>query len=243
MLSIRFGQRRRFTGFGYVHRRNGGGTTASGFTQYGIFAFNYGKGSNTVVTGFGSTRNSGGGGINVGNQASSIAVGGGSTVTVVSQGSITSGANNNLPGSAPAAILAGYNPSGSNAFNANVNGNVVGDVAGDGVTNGKIVAGAGDGISTYNYGVGNVTVNLGFGVSIQALTSANVASGGAPYGIGASNYGPGNIIVATSSPDSIVSGSSGINAVNLSTATANSIIAVTTEGSIQSGNDPSQNGT
>ena len=132
-----------------------------------IFAFNYGSGSATVTTGFGSTINSGSSGINAGNQAPSI-VTVGSTITVVAQGAINSGANNNNSGSAPAGILAGYNPGGlaSPVFNPKVLGDVFV------IDNANINAAAGDGINAYNYGVGNVSVNLGFNASIVALNSA-----------------------------------------------------------------------
>ncbi|WP_167533108.1 Ig-like domain-containing protein [Bradyrhizobium cajani] len=230
-----------------------GSPTSSGFTQYGIFAFNYGAGSSTVTTGWGSTINSGGTAINAGNQATTIAQGSGSTVTVIAQGIITSGVNNNNSGSAPSAIQAGYNPGNAGVSNPNTN-NVYGDVfvgvSGDGSTNGFITAAAGSGINAYNYGVGSVTVTLGPRVSIQALTAATSStSGNAPYGIGILTLGPGNITVTTGSQDNIQSGSTGINAVNEATSIAAAVgatIAVTTAGVIHSrtllnngGNQPS----
>ena len=201
------------------------GVTASGFTQYGIFAFNYGTGRTTVNTAFGSTINSGGTGINVGNQATVIAAAAASTVTVVALGTITSGANANNSGSAPSGIQAGFNPGNLGVFNANVAGNVLVDDVGN------ITAAAGDGISAYNYGVGNVVVNVGTGASIQAPTAANTTSGKAPYGISAFNLGPGSIAVTTSTNDVIASGSSGINAVNeaaIITAAAGALVTVST---------------
>ena len=79
------------------------------------------------------------------------------------------------------------------------------------------MADAGDGIQAYNYGIGDISVNVGFNVNIQALTSSTASSGNnAPYGIGAFNYGPGDIHVTTSTGDVINSGSSGINASNQS---------------------------
>ncbi|MBR0841063.1 cadherin-like domain-containing protein [Bradyrhizobium liaoningense] len=230
-----------------------GSPTSSGFTQYGIFAFNYGAGSSTVTTGWGSTINSGGTGINAGNQATTIAQGSGSTVTVIAQGIINSGVNNNNSGSAPSAIQVGYNPGNAGVSNPNTN-NVYGDVfvgvSGDGNTNGFITAAAGSGINAYNYGVGSVTVTLGPRVSIQALTAATSStSGNAPYGIGVLTLGPGNITVTTGSQDNIQSGSTGINAVNEATSIAAAVgatIAVTTAGVIHSrtllnngGNQPS----
>jgi hypothetical protein len=213
-------------------------TTASGFSQYGIFAFNYGIGSSTATTGWGTTINSGSTAINVGNQATVIAQDSGSSVTVMAQGTINSGANNNNSGSAPSGIQAGYNPGNAGVFNGNVFGDVFVSLYGDGSANGHLTAAAGDGINSYNYGVGNITVMLGSNVSIQALTAATSStSGNAPYGIGVLNRGPGSITVATSSLDNIQSGSTGINAVNEATtiaAAAGATVAVTTGGIIHS---------
>jgi hypothetical protein len=147
-----------------------------GFTQYGISAFDYGSGSVTVTIAFGSIINSGGTGLQVGNQApgsqaNPVSAG---PVTVVALGAINSGANSNNSSSAPAGIQAGFNPGLANVFNPNVAGNVfVND-------SGSIVAAAGEGINAYNYGVGNIAVNLGFGASITALNAATAASGNAP---------------------------------------------------------------
>ncbi|MGH6708545.1 MAG: hypothetical protein ACREEK_06195 [Bradyrhizobium sp.] len=242
---------------------NGGSTgTGTGLTQYGIFAFNYGAGSALVNAGWGTTITSGSTGINVGNQATAIASGSGSTVSVYSQGFISSGANVNNSGSSPSAIQAGYNPNGSGSFNKDVYGNVIVNVASDGNPFGNpnptILAAAGPGILAYNYGVGDITVSVGNGVSIQALTAASSVNGGnAPYGVAATNRGPGNITVTTFGGSSIDSGSNGINAVNDANPTAGSdlaalfaatpaVIAVTTAGTIHarnlttnSGNTPS----
>jgi nitrogen fixation protein len=201
--------------------------------QYGIAAFSYNSGSITVATGNSSSISSGAAGINASNQATGVPQSAASTVTVVASGSIHSGATNNNSGSAPAGILAGFNPGTTGVFNAGVFGDVlVNDSA-------NIIADAGDGINAYNYGVGDIAVNLGFNVSIQALTSAASAPFSAPYGVNAANYGPGTVAVTTASGDLIVSGSSGINAVNQATvidATRGALIAVTTgTGTIHSG--------
>jgi large repetitive protein len=236
---------------------NGGATgTGTGLTQYGIFAFNYGAGSSTVNTGWGTTITSGSTGINAGNQATTIASGSGSTVSVYSQGFISSGTNVNNGGSAQSAIQAGYNPGGNGAFSSAVYGDVIVNVASDGNPfnnpNPTLLAAAGAGIVAYNYGVGNITVSVGGGVSIQALTAASSStSGNAPYGIAATNRGSGNILVVTSAGSSINSGSNGINAVNDANPTAGSdlanlfaanvaagrpaVVAVTAAGTITSG--------
>ena len=177
--------------------------TNQGLTQYGIFAFSYGVGSTLVNAGWGTTITSGGTGINAGNQATAIAAGSNSTVSVYSQGFISSGGSLNNSGSAPSAIQAGYNPGSAGLFNANVFGDVIVNVASDGNPFGNpnptILAAKGSGINAYNYGVGNVTVSVGNGVSIQTLAAATAAGGGnAPYGIATLNRGPGSITVTTS---------------------------------------------
>ncbi|MBR0712180.1 Ig-like domain-containing protein [Bradyrhizobium liaoningense] len=210
---------------------NGGATgVGSGLTQYGIFAFTYGTGSSLVNAGWGTTITSGSTGINAGNQATTIASGSGSTVAVYSQGFISSGTNVNNGGSAQSAIQAGYNPGGNGAFSSAVYGDVIVYVASDGNPFGNpnptLLAAAGPGILAYDYGVGNITVTVGSGVSIQALTAATSSGGGnAPYGIGATNRGSGNIVVVTSNGSSINSGSTGINAVNDANPTAGSDLA------------------
>ncbi len=192
-----------------------------------------------MTTGYTSSINSGGTGINISNQATAVGAGAASTVTVLALGSIHSGANLNNSGSAPSGIQAGFNPNNAGVFNANVAGDLlVNDSA-------NILADAGDGINAYNYGIGNVAVNIGSGVTIQALTSAASASGKSPYGIGASNYGPGDINVTTSSGDLITSGSSGINATNLATAidaAAGALVTIYAAGSVHAGTVLTNNG-
>ena len=92
----------------------------------------------------------------------------------------------------------------ASVFNASVFGDVLVN------DNASIVADAGDGINAYNYGIGDTVVNVGSGISIQALTAATSSSGKAPYGVSASNYGPGNVAITTSSGATITSGSSEI---------------------------------
>ncbi|WP_212333476.1 hypothetical protein [Bradyrhizobium manausense] len=237
---------------------NGGATgIGSGLTQYGIFAFTYGTGSSLVNSGWGTTITSGSTGINAGNQATAIASGSGSTVSVYSQGFISSGTNVNNGGSAQSAIQAGYNPGGNGTFSSAVYGDVIVNVASDGNPFGNpnptLLAAAGPGILAYDYGVGDVTVSVGSGVSINALIAASSSSGGnAPYGISATNRGPGSIYVLTLNGASINSGSTGINAVNDANPTASTpdlvnlfaanvtggkpaVIAVTTAGTITAG--------
>jgi hypothetical protein len=228
-------------GVGNIDITDGGGTTITataagptspGSAQYGIGAFGYEAGNTTVSTAKGSTINSGSAGIDAVNQATVISQAQTSSVTVVALGSINSGvntSNSNLP---PAGIVTGFSQS-TLAFDPNVNGNVFVDFGG------TINAAAGDGIRAFNYGVGNVTVNVqGGGSSITATHSATAPSDNAPYGVGAFNFGPGNISVTTASGDVINSGSAGINAANEATAISsslNSSIVVTAAGTINSG--------
>ena len=214
------------------------GTTGAGFTQYGIAAFNYGSGRTTVTTDFGSTINSGGAGIDAVNQATSVAATANSKVAIVAAGAINSGINLNNSGSAPAGILAGYNPGNAGVLNLNVTGDVY--VLYDGTVQngiGGLVAGAGDGINAFNYGIGLVEVDLGFNAAITALNPASSGST-APFGVSATNRGTGDVTVNMSNGDSVHSGSTGINAVNQDTsisAAANSMIVVTAAGTITSG--------
>ena len=241
---------------------------ATSDAQYGIFAFTYGKGSTLVDLGFQSTITSGSTGINAGNQAIAIAQGSGSTVSVYTQGSISSGTNlhnsSSVSGSAPSAIQAGYIPGLTGAFNSNVYGDVIVNAAAAGTS--TITAAAGAGISAYNYAVGDITVTVGSGVTITTSAAApSWASGGrAPYGVAATNRGSGSILVVTSPGSIINAASNGINAVNDAnpgtstqdltnlidyfagnvTAGKPAVVAVTAAGTITSGSLPTNgNGT
>ena len=183
-----------------------------GFTQYGISAFNYGTGSVTVYHGIrfdDKFRR---------NRHQCFRKSG--DVDCCREAEVPS-RSSRLGRSIPApttTIRAVHLPASRRAYNPKIRRLYRPGVFGDVLVNdsGNIVAAAGDGINAYNYGTGNVAVNLGFGVSIQAMTSANSISGNgnSPFGIGAFNYGHGDIHVTTSSGDSIQSGSSGINASN-----------------------------
>jgi hypothetical protein len=215
------------------------GATTAGFAQYGIFAFNYGAGNTTVTTASGSTINSGSSGINAGNQATVISAAAASSVTVVALGTINSGASSNNSGSTPAGILAGFNPGGAAVFNASVAGNVLVNEGG------SIIAAAGDGIDAYNYGIGNIEVDLGFGASITALQASTSTGRQTPYGIGAFNYGPGDVAITTSSGNVIRAGGVGIDVSNQATAigvAAGSVITVSAAGTINSGTNLNSNG-
>jgi large repetitive protein len=209
------------------------GATTAGFAQYGIVADNYESGDISIAADAGSTIDSGSVGINAINHATAISAAAGSTVTIVALGAINSGVNAGNSGSAPAGIVAGFNPGSGDVFSANVNGSVNVNLGG------SIIAAAGDGIRAYDYGVGDVTVDLGYGASITATSSATATSGGnAPYGVGAFNFGPGDTAVTTSSGDIITSGSSGIEAIDQAAAVAaaaDALVTVSAAGTINSG--------
>jgi hypothetical protein len=208
-------------------------TTTAGFAQYGIVADNYESGDISIDAAAGSTIDSGSVGINAINHASAILAAAGSTITIVALGAINSGMNAGNSGSAPAGIVAGFNPGSGVVFSPNVNGSVFINLGG------SIVAAAGDGIRAYDYGIGDVTVDLGNGATVTATSSASAASGGnSPYGIGAFNFGPGDIVVTTSGGDILTSGSSGIEAINQATTVAvaaDALVTVSVAGTINSG--------
>ena len=68
-------------------------------------------------------------------------------------------------------IQAGYNPGGNGSFSKDVYGDVIVNVASDGNPFGNpnptLLAAAGPGILAYDYGVGNIAVTVGQGVSIR----------------------------------------------------------------------------
>ena len=140
--------------------------------QYGIKASNFGSGNVTVVGEVGSTINSSGTGILAYNQATAIGSSAPATVTVVSQGTITTGSTLNGGGSAPSGINADINPGNANTYNPNVYGNVIVTAVG------SITAGAGAGIHAFDYGIGDITIDVN--AVIAAQTSATAASGNAP---------------------------------------------------------------
>ncbi|MDN3276002.1 Ig-like domain-containing protein [Frankia sp. RB7] len=197
--------------------------------QYGIQAYNYGTGNVTVVGGNGSTINSGSTGILAFNQATTIGPLAPATIAVVSLGTITTGSALQPNGNVPAGINAGF---GTGTYNPNIYGDVV-------VFASSITTGIGIGINAYDYGIGDITINIASNATISALNSAPVTSGGAPIGINVSNYGAGNIEVSTSSGDVIKSGSTGINASSSAAVvpvSADAHIAVNASGTINVGN-------
>ena len=160
-------------------------------------------------------------GINVYNQATSIAQAANSSILVTAYGTINSGTTYTGGGSRPAGILAGYKGGTTNTPNSTAFGNVTVD------NSATINAAGGDGIRAYNYGPGNVTVNDHAGTIVAQDM----------FGISASTNGTGNVSVSTDAGITIKSGTSGIQAINNATAVpvGTSTVSVTARGTINSG--------
>ncbi|MGY3462194.1 VCBS repeat-containing protein [Bradyrhizobium sp. LM3.4] len=237
------------------------GGNITGTSVYGIRARSYGAGSEAVTTAAGSVVTSGSSGIVAVNRATSLDGSDHSTITVNAYGTINSGSSLNQSGNTPAGIQAGYNgaTTGSSA-NIGVNGSVV-------VNNhANVTAAAGCGIHAYNYGNGNVTVNDAAGTTVvgaedgiraQALSGGTgdvsvtlgagaSVTGTTSYGILAYSIDASDISVTMASGDSIISGSSGVVAVNYATAIASGVgstITVEAHGIIHSGSISNNDGT
>jgi len=206
----------------------------TGAQLFGIIAFSYGTGSLFVTTTTNDIVTSGSAGIVAQSDATSIPQVGGSTtnlISVTAAGTIDSGSaltSSNFP---PAGIIAGYNGttiSGIGTPNAAVFGNVV-------VNNSaNINATGGDGIRTFNFGNGNITIN--------DQPSTTITAPGR-FGITASVFGVGNISISTAAGDTINSGSSGIQANDQGTIVpSTSTVSVTALGTINSGFVPTGGG-
>ena len=239
----------------------GPGTTIDAAVQYGIDAFTYFTGDISVsTTSVGDSITSGGAGILAVSDATALSALADSTITVTTNGTVSSGSNLDTGGETPGGIKAGYNGGTTTAANLNVTGNVIIN------NNANITAAAGWGIDAFNYGNGDVTVNdsaqtavsgpTGIGayqesggtgdvdVTVAAGASANngaVVTGTTSYGIEAYSAGTGNVSVTTGANDIINSSSSGILAINGATAipesddAITSAITVTAYGTINSG--------
>jgi hypothetical protein len=193
----------------------------------GIAAVSNGTGSVSVTLATGDVITSNSTGVDAYNQATSLSATAASTITVTGYGAIDSGGLLNRSGTQPAGILAGYRTGYRGGVNNTINPNVFGNVT---ITNyANITASGGDGIRGFTYGTGNITIT-------DEANTTIIAPG--EFGIREANYGSGNETVSTSSTDSITSGASGISAVNLTTAIANTVgsaIDVVAHGTINSG--------
>ena len=197
---------------GNVNVALGVNATVTSTASYGIFANTNGTGNVSVSTSSGDVINSGSSGILA--QNFSTAVPSTSTIIVTASGKINSGSALTGGGFTPSAIDAGYNS--NNSAENNVAGNVIVDDFA------SIVAPAGtNGINTFNYGTGNITVTV--------EPTASISAG--HYGIGAFGNNGGNVSVIS---DGSVTASTAI----LITTTAAGIVGLTLNaGSNVSGNN------
>src|SRR5258705_6011790 len=117
----------------------------------------------TITTFAGDIINSGGTGIQAGNQATNASSL--SQISITARGNINSGYNMSQGGGQPGGIWAGYTPGGVQTANANVAVNVSVD---SGAT---INSASGVGIGLYNCGAGNITATLQSSNSITAAAA------------------------------------------------------------------------
>jgi hypothetical protein len=142
--------------------------------RYAIGVFNNGSGNITISSSGQLTSASSA--INASNQSATVSAAANSTITISASGTINSGSTPNGSGTQPSGILAGYLGGSSSTPNLNVNGTVI-------INNSaNITAAAGDGISGYNYGNGDVTINEG----------PNTTVTGAQYGLAATKHSGGS---------------------------------------------------
>jgi hypothetical protein len=206
--------------------------TIDSTASYGVLAVSTETGNIAVTTSSGDSITSGSVGIAAINEDPTIAFSANSVIDVNASGTINSGSGLTSAGHQPAGILAGYLGPGPNDPTSYPISGLYGTVFVNDSAN--INAASGDGIRAFNYGDGNITVNDNAG-TITALTSPHIGYGN---GIAADNFGTGSTFVTTASGDRITSGSVGIDAVNEDTSialAANSVIDVTTAGTIDSG--------
>lgn len=237
------------------------GGNVTGASIYGIRTRSYGSGSTTVRTEPGSVVTSGSSGVVAVNRAEVLSLLDHSSITVTNYGTVNSGASLNQADNAPAGLEAGYLGAGTGAAaNTNVYGNVVVNNYGD------VTAASSYGIHAYNFGIGDVTVEDGAGTSVigaeigiraQALSGgtgdiavtlgANASvTGTTGYGILAYGIDKGDISVTLAAGDNIMSGSSGVVAVNYAAAIASAVgstISVVAHGTIHSGSALNSDGT
>jgi large repetitive protein len=197
--------------------------------QYGIEAFSAGVGNLSVTTSAGDTVDASGTGIIAVDQATTIATGADSSISVTAKGTINSGTNLTESGDPPGGILAGYNADG--AFQSGVNGNVTVD------NFANITAAGGYGINAFNFGNGNVTV------TDEANTTISATGPNGIFGIQAFSWGVGNLAITMSAGDVVNSGSVGVVATSFAASEpSSSSISVTAAGTINSGSNTQDGG-
>ena len=204
--------------------------TSNAQSAYGVNASTNGKGSISVITNPGDVINSGSIGINAVNLAPIVEASYDSSVVVTAAGTIHSRSAATGTGNQPAGISAGYlGPAPGGVVTTTY---PLTDVHGDVVVNSSanITADAGDGIRVFDYGIGDILVNV-LGGTITALDVGS-STPGLGNGIAASNYGSGNVRVATAAGTSINSGASGIVAVNKAPSSGPFVVPSTSETSV-----------
>jgi hypothetical protein len=157
--------------------------TITGTSIYGILAFSNGIGSIGVSTASDDTITSGSSGIVAVNEATSISRLAHSTISVIANGTIHSGASNTTNDATPAGIGAGYFPGATGNTSDDVAGNVIVQ------SSAAITADAGYGIHAYNDGIGNVTVTTYAASSIHATGTAIGAFANDGGNVSVTNHG------------------------------------------------------
>ena len=224
-------------GSGDINVATGSSAMIQGAAGYAIEAYSDGIGSIAVSTAVGDVFSSGSSGIVALNAATTIPAADDSTISVTDAGTIVSGSVLIPNGLSPAGVQAGYAPNGKSTTDPNTTGAVVIN------SYANITADAGWGIDAFNFGNGNVTVNVLAGtiygedygiavygnggtgnltisasqdVAISTSNTTGLPSNGPStnFGIFVYSFDVGNVSVTTSTGDTINSGSDGIAAIN-----------------------------
>jgi large repetitive protein len=178
----------------------------------GINAVERNPGNIVITTSSGDTINSGGTGIQAGNQANPTTGTSSGQISITTFGIINSGFDTNTSGGQPAGIWAGYNPGGTGIVNTHVAGNVIVD------NSATINAASGAGIGLYNFGVGSLSATLEASSLINAVTA----------GLNAFAQGGGNVTLINNGTIADPSGAGIIAGTgNGLTTTGHGIISIT----------------
>jgi hypothetical protein len=222
---------RAFTdGNGNVTVTTGAGVTINGSQLFGITALSFGTGSVSITTTTNDMVTSGSAGLVAQSDATSLPQADASSVSITAAGTINSGTTLTAANVVPAGIIAGYLGATSGTGTPNVA--VFGNVSVNNSAN--INAAGGDGIRTFNFGSGNITITDQPSTTIKAPGR---------FGIQATVSGSGNISISTAAGDIINSGSSGIQANDNGTVVPTTgTVNVTAFGTINSGFVPTGGG-
>ncbi len=206
-------------GPGNVSVSAGVNATLNGTSEFGIHGASYGTGSVSLSTSAGTVVTSNGAGVYAVNLADAIPAAANSTITVTTNGTITSGTRPNsartpLSG-APAGVGAAYGGSSLNTPLPNVYGTI------NVINNAVIYASGGNGIAAVNLGNGNVSVTSTAPITVTGATSQN--------GIEALIAEAGNISIVNSNGIAASNGN-GIQTSSAAGGTTINVIAGTTQG-------------